>query len=350
MSPSRHRRIARRSTVLLALGALGVASLAASVAGAASPAGASAAGVRYAVNRPVCAVPKNPDANRCLALRRVTVAKGTPDSYRYSPTANGAGPGGGITPAQLADAYGYNANAHRSNQTVGIVDWYDDPAVLADLDHFDSHYHLKRETKTSFRKVNQRGRTSPLPSRDRESSGEIALDVEAVRGVCHTCRILLVEANGPSDAQTAAAVNTAARLHATEISNSYGGAERSTSAGVRNAYYHPGVVVTASSGDDGWYDFDWLNAGYRSANRPLFPASSPDVVAVGGTSLTLSGNRRATETVWNGNGPSDVTGVSRGEPEGASGGGCSSLYGAPAWQRAYPGYAAFGLPRQACRR
>ncbi|WP_375491487.1 PKD domain-containing protein [uncultured Jatrophihabitans sp.] len=323
---------------VLAVGALVAAALA--VPGAAQADGPTTT-TRYAVNRPVCAAPKHADEYRCLALRRVTVRKGTQDAYRYSPSANGGGPGGGITPAQLAAAYGYNANAHRTNQLVAIIDWYDDPAVLSDLNHFDAHYHLRRETRTSFRKVNQRGRTSPLPRRNRDSSGEIALDVEAVRGVCHTCRILLVEADGARDSQVAAAVNTAARMHATEISNSYGGPERRVGSATLNAYRHPGVVITASSGDDGWYDFDYANEGVRASGRPLYPASSPNVVAVGGTTLTLARNRRASETVWNGNGSADRSGAVGGR-RGASGGGCSVLYAAPAWQRAYRGYSATG--------
>lgn len=141
-SATRPRRGA--SWALATVGALVVATAGAAVL---APSGAAAehragTSAHYAINRPLCAAPKTPDANRCLGLRRVPVGKGTPDAYRYSPTANGAGPGGGMTPAQLAGAYGYNAAARRSNQLVAIIDWYDDPAVAGDLNHFDAHYHL----------------------------------------------------------------------------------------------------------------------------------------------------------------------------------------------------------------
>jgi subtilase family serine protease len=85
------------------------------------------------------------------------------------------------------------------------------------------------------------------------------------------------------------------------ISNSYGGGESGT-ASVESAYNHAGVAVTASSGDSGF--------------GVEFPASSPHVVAVGGTSLrTLANARGWTETAWSG-----------------AGSGCSTVYAKPSWQ------------------
>ena len=76
---------------------------------------------------------------------------------------------------------------------------------------------------------------------------------------------------------------------------------------------------------------------------PDTPATLPSVVAVGGTSLQLnSDGTRASETVWNGNGPGDAVGLSRRRAKGATGGGCSTLFTAPLWQQSAPGFAAAG--------
>ena len=72
--------------------------------------------------------------------------------------------------------------------------WHDNPRAVRDLNTFDRHYGFARETARSFRKVNQYGKSGPLPSGDRRAGSEISLDLQAVRAVCRTCRLLLVEA------------------------------------------------------------------------------------------------------------------------------------------------------------
>ena len=314
------------------------------IAGAVSSPATAASSVEYAVARPVCAKPANPTQVRCMAVRRVTVAKGTNGAVRWVRRAGVTyGPKGGYTPNDLASAYGYNPNVKRTNQTVAVIDWHDNPNALRDLNHFDSHYHLPTETARSFRKVNQSGHASPLPVKDRDAATETSLDLQAVRAVCHTCKILLVEAQQGTLADLAAAVNTAARLGATEISNSYGMPEpRKVAASVLRAYNHPGIPITVSTGDDGWYGWDWANAGDSSDSAPSFPSTASTVVAVGGTTLRIgSGGTRTNEYVWNSNGADDSVGAQRG-PRGASGGGCSKLISAPAWQKATTGYASAG--------
>jgi hypothetical protein len=313
--------------------------------------GSGASIVRYAVPKRACARPTR-ERLSCDEIKLVPAAKGTHGALAYTTPAYSRGPKGGFTPADLATAYRYNAWA-RVNQTVAVVDAYDDPKALADLNAFDAHYGLPRETTTTFHKVNQNGAASPLPAHDAGWAGEIALDIETVRAVCHRCRILLVEAASPSATNLARAVNTAARLHATEITNSYGGPEDpSAPASVAAAYNHPGIVITAASGDHGWYDWDYANEGDVgwSDNAPNTPAAYPTVVSVGGTKLTLNadGTRHA-EEVWNENGRHDQYGLSGGQfwgAQGASGGGCSTLYSAPAWQAAVAGYANTGCSRK----
>jgi hypothetical protein len=303
--------------------------------------------LRYAVTRHECDQPE-PGHVACDAIRLVPASKGTPGAKAYATPADGSGAAGGFSPGDLAGAYGYNSTAS-VHQTVAIVDAYDDPNALKDLNHFDAQYGLPAETSASFKKVNQNGKSSPLPNADAGWSGEISLDLQAVRAVCNHCKILLVEGNQPNDGDLATAVNTAVRLGATEVSNSYGAPESGNAApSLVAAYNHPGVVITASTGDHGWYDWDLANDGSDgwSDNAPNTPASYPSVVAVGGTALALNANgSRAEEDIWNENGPDDDNGLDFGMwwgDQGASGGGCSTLYNAPTWQADVAGYANTG--------
>ena len=317
----------------------------------------ASSGIGYAVIRPLCSTTVRPGHVNCFALRRVPVKKGTPGArpYRLGLTADiGArvegpaisfGPAGGYTPDDLAAAYQYNPALARSGQTVGIVDWFNDPHIKADLAAFDAHYGLRAETAASFRVVNGHGAKSPLPSsaKGRDSAGEISLDVETVRAVCNTCRILLVEATNSSNASVGTAELTAVRLGATEVSNSFGGGEGGATGSYRADFNQPGVVITASTGDHGWYGWDTANDGQGGFDSPEFPSTDPSVVAVGGTSLFLKPDGSInTETVWNEDGLDDATGLNDGVPLGAGGGGCSQVFSAPAWQSAYPGYSAAG--------
>jgi subtilase family serine protease len=292
-----------------------------------------------------------PGESSCLAIRLVTrqVSPATATQLRANglarPTAVSAvasGPAGGYSPAQLAAAYGVNPAAATS-QTVAIVDAFRDPSVGADLSAFDSQYGLPAETPSSFEAVSQTGGSVSGITTDVGWAGEITLDVEAVRGLCHACKILLVEANSNSDSDLGAAVDYAA-AHASIVSNSYGGTE---SGPPSSDYNHPGVAILASTGDDGWYDWDGFNLGFASNNAPQIPASYPSVVGVGGTTLNLNPDgTRASETVWNDNGPIDAEGFAfantYGITGGAAGSGCSSLYTAQTWQQDVSGYSTLG--------
>jgi hypothetical protein len=113
---------------------------------------------------------------------------------------------------------------------------------------------------------------------------------------CPGCSLLLVEGT------LSTAVETAARLGAHAISNSYGSTESPGDVAHEPAYNRPGIAVTASSGDGGF--------------AMQFPANSPHVIAVGGTSLMRSATTRGwTETAWRG-----------------AGSGCSSVFAKPSWQ------------------
>ncbi len=208
----------------------------------------------------------------------------------------------GYGPADLRSAYGLTATGS-SAQTIAIVDAYDDPNAEADLGVYRSQFGLPACTTANgcFRKVGQTG-TSKLPRANASWSQEISLDLDMASAICPGCHILLVEASSASFTNLSAAVNTAAKLGATVISNSYGGPEYSSEASAQSAYNHPGIAITVSSGD----------AGYGVE----FPAASQYVIAVGGTSLKRASNTRGwTETVWNG-----------------AGSGCSAYITKPSWQ------------------
>lgn len=285
---------------------------------------------------------------RCFAMRRVFVKAGTPGAHAVTPLGTTpdvtVGPAGGLTPSDLTTAYGLPATATSgTGQTVAIVDAFNDPNIATDLAHFDSQYGLAAcalgtASTSCLRVVNQTGAAATPGSPANDTSGwsaEESMDVEAVHAICQGCHIILVEATSDSSSDLAIAENEAAALGATEITNSFGSPEASN-ATFQAAFNHPRVVITASTGDNGYYDYDKLfNASASpSANKPSTPAAFSTVVAVGGTSLYLGQTAaRQSETVWNDNGPlGSVAWNYANTSLGASGGGCSTLFAAPAWQ------------------
>ncbi len=198
----------------------------------------------------------------CHAIRHDAV---TSDG-RVTPNATPAGYG--PVNLQLAYKLGSAAASAGMGQTVAIVDAYDDPKAESDLGIYRSQYGLAPCTTVNgcFRKVNQSGGTK-YPRANGGWAQEISLDLDMVSAVCPNC-LLLVEASSSSLINLGAAVNEAATLGATVISNSYGGSE---SASDTSCYHHPGVAITVSSGDGGY--------------GVEYPAAPPYVTAVGGTTL-----------------------------------------------------------------
>jgi len=232
---------------------------------------------------------------------------------------NVLGNNGAYDPSYLQSAYNVAAAASVKGggvgQTVAIVDAYDDANVASDLAYYRSYFALPScpagtispsATGCVFEKVNQGGSVSPLPTGNSGWGVEISLDVETVSAICPQCQILLVEANSASISDLGTAVNEAVKLGANVVSNSWGSNEYSSETADSASYFdHPGVAVVASSGDSGY--------------GVEFPAASPDVTAVGGTSLTQlnnTGTRDGSETVWSG-----------------TGAGCSAYEPKPSWQK-----------------
>jgi hypothetical protein len=251
-------------------------------------------------------------------------------------------------------------------QTIALVDAYNDPSAEADLKIYDEEFGLPECTVGNgcFAQVNQNGNgevaNRPFPkttqelenarrgsSQERklaaEATGwalEISLDVQAAHATCQSCRILLVEASSSSYKDLETAEHEAAVLGASEISNSWGGPEEGETPTLEasSPFNHPGIVITASAGDNGYLGLAAASAEERGFAE--FPATSPHVVAVGGTRLLLNptGNTWQSETVWNDSGATgSVT-----EGYGAGGGGCSEIFTAPAWQQSLANWTGVG--------
>jgi subtilase family serine protease len=227
------------------------------------------------------------------------------------------------TPAQIRHAYGFDqallpngAVADGSGQTIAIVDAFDDPNLLNDLSVFNRQFNLPQFNAPggpSLVRVNQVG-NSTLPAPDHGWAGEIALDVEWAHAIAPKAQILLVEAKSASAGDLMTAVDYARNKSGVSVvSMSWGGPEFSgeTSSTYENHFTTPaghiGVTFIASSGDGG------------SGNGPEWPAVSPNVLSVGGTSLTLNGSGGyVSETGWS-----------------SSGGGLSAYEAQPAFQTGF---------------
>ena len=287
------------SAVVLTLTAAGTAAQATTSASAATTPAAAPASYQHA-----CAVTAAPGYATCLALRDTVLAA----DARPATAEPGA-----YGPADLQSAYGLTAASasQGSGEAVAIVDAYNDPDAQADLSAYRSYYGLPATTITV---LNESGAAAPLPANAGTSGWDLeeSLDLDMVSAICPLCHIDLLEANSTSVADLGAAVQTAATLPGVvAVSNSYGGPESAAETEYDSDYDHPGVAVTVSAGDSGF--------------GVEYPAASPWVTAVGGTSLEPSGDARGwTESVW-GDGTEGTDGD-------GSGSGCSAYEPRASWQ------------------
>jgi hypothetical protein len=258
----------------------------------------------------------------------------------------------GLRPQDLQSAYfpGEAPDAPASEpQTIALVDAYNDPNAESDLRIYDEEFHLPACTTANgcLEQVNQNGETgnppfpnSALAKQEKEAlcekgtdpkapacmeveeadgwTLEISVDIEVAHAVCENCRILLVEADNGELSSLEAAEETAVKLDAGEISDSWGGEEPPSDS---EAFNHPGTVITVATGDTGY--LNWSTSKEEAERYELqigavnYPASSPHVIAVGGTTLMLSDPSKSwrAETAW-----------------GRGGGGCSTKLQAAPWQ------------------
>jgi hypothetical protein len=237
---------------------------------------------------------------RCLSIWR----RGTPRRASAALSGAVARPAKGLGPADIRSAYRLPATGGHG-QTIAVVDAFDNPNVVSDLKAYRKAWGLPACSTSGgcFRKVNQRGGTK-APAGDPDWGVETALDVQAVSAACPGCSILLVEADDDSLASLGAAVNTAVRLGANVVSNSYGTDEFTGMIALGRKYYlHPGTAIVASSGD----------SGFTAAS---FPAVLATTWSVGGTTLNGSAGKGWNEDAWEG-----------------AGSGCSAWIAKPAVQK-----------------
>jgi subtilase family serine protease len=229
--------------------------------------------------KPVCPGPAAPGDSRCYAWAR--------------PDASSSPVVGALTPAQMIAAYGFSPSSTvGSGMTIGIVDAYDLPTAEKDLNVFSTQFNLPACTSTiasdwCFTKVNQTG-GNRYPRYNSGWGLEIALDIEWAHAIAPGAKILLVEASSNSFTNLLAAEDYAS-LHAQYVSNSWGGSESSGETAYDKHFVRSGVAFFVSAGDAG------LPAEY--------PSASPNVISVGGTTLTFNADGTfANETGWSSGG------------------------------------------------
>jgi Subtilase family len=220
-----------------------------------------------------------------------------------APSLEGSGKSGGFSPADLRSAYKLPSEGGEG-QTVGITVAYDDPNAESDLAKYREEYGLPACTIATgcFKKINQKGEEGSYPTPNFVWATEASLDVDMVSAVCPRCHIILVETDSPETLEPAGEV--AVKMGATVLSNSWGTTVEYSGETTENHYFnHPGVPTLFATGDYGY--------------GVAYPASSPDVIAVGGTSLTKAANTRGwSESAWVG-----------------AGSGCSKYQSKPVWEK-----------------
>jgi hypothetical protein len=237
-------------------------------------------------------------------------------ALRASAVAASSTPPAGYSPLQLRSAYGlaFSATAGGGGQTVAVVTAYDDATAESDMGIYRSEYGLPACTTANgcFKKVNATGGTSYPPSMTGWSA-PTAESLDMISAICPNCHILLVEADTPAIPTTTdpdalgQAENEAVTLGAKFVDNTIFTSEETygTQEPTLDSEYfdHPGVAITAPDGTGGY--------------GPWYPAASPDVVAVGGTTLTSAPTtaRGWTEAAYS-----------------STGSGCSAYEAKPAWQ------------------
>jgi len=255
----------------------------------------------------------------------------------------------GYTPLQIQTAYGlstgsvYNNNifggiGDGAGQTIAVIDVGDNTGFLSftggagvgALHAFDQQFGLP--DPPSFQKYNQDGGTTNLPPPNPGWGTEIALDVEWSHAMAPDAKIDLVEAtSSANDSLFQAAYTAATTLGASVVSMSFGGSEGTLDQELDTSYIakavalNPTVTFLASTGDHG--------SAYPAppgGPGPGYPSTSPNVVAVGGTTLNINGSSPGPYT-WG-----SETGWSYGSDvycnSCAGGGGISSVFNEPSWQ------------------
>jgi hypothetical protein len=262
--------------------------------------------LRRCYARPFPSVGRRPALEQLEVRALLTVMQ--PLSLAASPL---DGPGGvlggvpGYTPHQIRQVYGIDRfnfgagpiAADGSGETIAIVTAYHNPTLAPDLAAFSTQFNLAAPNLTV---VAQDG-GNQLPAPDAAWAQETALDVQWAHAIAPAANLLVVEANNGDEANLYTAVDyAAAQPNVHVVSMSFGGPEDASETNADKHFQtpanHDGITFVAAAGDSG---------------TVTYPAASPYVVGVGGTTLTLdAAGKRVSETAW-GNGGG---GVSQFEP------------------------------------
>jgi subtilase family serine protease len=224
----------------------------------------------------------------------------------------------GLGPQAIASVYSLSGLAPASGagagQVIAVVDAYRDPHALADLNTFDAEYGYPAvaacaslaQAGPCFLQASPAGRPAVDPGWALEQS----LDIEWAHAEAPAAKIVLVEAANNRFPSLFGAVSYADGFGATEISMSWGGPEFPGERAYDALLANPGTLYVASSGDGG--------------HGTQYPAASPDVIAVGGTTLA-------------GCGGTSCAGFTHEKAWALSGGGVSRVEAAPPFQTGYTG-------------
>jgi subtilase family serine protease len=237
----------------------------------------------------------------------------TPDFMRYTGLTSDDSPAAvAVTPAEMRAAYGVDAISVNgtvgtgANQTIAIIDAYEDPDLAADVSTFNSDFGLQQFGATgspTLKIIRQNGTTVAVgnepPADTVDPVGdswaiETSLDVEWAHVIAPQANIVVVLADSSSSLYTA--IKTGEKQTGVSVvSMSFGGTDEGGTAD--SDFQRANVTFVASTGDSGAYTTSGTNAGAS------YPASSPDVVSVGGTTLLINGSSGyGSETAWSGSG------------------------------------------------
>jgi subtilase family serine protease len=254
----------------------------------------------------------------------------------------------GYTPSQLRSAYGLDAlsrsGVNGTGQTIAIIDAYASPSIVADVNTYSAQVGEPGLTAANYSQI------VPTPAQFTDQAacqfpsgwqGEQTLDVESAHGIATGAKILYVGGTNCGGGLDIALSKVLDGKLANIVSNSYGDQGEAIPTdvlqGEENIHIQAageGIGLYFSSGDSG---DEVANVGYAS---PDFPATSPYVTAVGGTSLGINkAGKIAYETGWGTAGdkvsPDGTSYLSPlpGAFFGGAGGGTSAVFTQPAYQR-----------------
>lgn len=207
----------------------------------------------------------------------------------------------GYSPAQIKKAYGIDKiSTTGKGQTIALIVAFDDPNIQSDVATFSNYYNLPQANI----KVDNLG-SSSQNNDNSDAAGwalETSLDTEWAHAIAPDANLLVVEAASESSDDLMSAVDTAVNSGAQVVSMSWGEYEERSDSSYDSHFTSTNTVFLAAAGDEG--------AGAE------WPSSSPNVIAVGGTTLKLdSTGNRVSETGWR-----------------DSGGGVSFIEHEPQWQ------------------